>query len=175
MTNRDNEISSIFEIGKAYDMAKKDLKAEHWVVIGLRTQINGESKLLYKYDLPVKMKERWGWVIEWRRSKLNCMYPKSGVRAYYSFYYRVKDVEMKEYDDCIKSLIALKAKITLQENNIKKYLEAHKNELFFDPENDEQLIRIKKRLEIAKIKVENTTQRLNDIIKNKNVNLQNFN
>lgn len=162
-----SEISSFFKYGSAYDMAMKDLKAEHWVVIALRTKINGESKLLYKYDIPVKMRERWDWVIEWRRSKLNCIYPKSGVRAYYSFYYRVENEEMKEYNDCINSLIALKAKITLQENNIKKYLEAHKNELFFDPENDEQLIRIKKRLDIAKIKVENTTQRLNDIIKNK--------
>ena len=95
------------EYSKAYDMAKKDLKAEHWVVIALRTKINGESKLLYKYDIPVKMRERWDWVIEWRRSKLNCIYPKSGVRADYSFYYRVENEEMKEYNDCINSLIAL--------------------------------------------------------------------
>lgn len=155
------------EYSKAYNMAKKDLKAEHWVVIALRTKINGESKLLYKYDIPVKMRERWDWVIEWRRSKLNCMYPKSGVRAYYSFYYRVENEEMKEYNDCINSLIALKAKITLQENNIKKYLDAHKNELFFDPENDEQLIRIKKRLDIAKMKVQNTQIKLNDIVQKK--------
>lgn len=162
-----SEISSFFEYGKAYEMAMNDLKAEHWVFITLETKINHERKILYQYDIPVKMNERWGWVIEWRRSKLNCMYPKNGVRAYYSFYYRVKDVEMKEYNDCIKSLIALKAKITLQENNIKKYLEAHKNELFFDPENDEQLIRIKKRLEIAKIKVQNAQIKLNDIIQKK--------
>lgn len=170
-----SEISSFFKYGKAYDMAMKDLKAEHWVFITLETKINRVKKVLYQYDIPVKMRERWDWVIEWRRSKLNCMYPKSGVRAYYSFYYRVENEEMKEYNDCIKSLIALKAKITLQENNIKKYLEAHKNELFFDPENDEQLIRIKKRLEIAKIKVQNTQIKLNDIVQKKNVNLQNFN
>lgn len=162
-----SEISSFFEYKKASDMAKKDLKAEHWVFITLETKINGIRKILYQYDIPVKMRERWDWVIDWRRSKLNCMYPKSGVRAYYSFYYRVKDVEMKEYNDCIKSLIALKAKITLQENNIKNYLDAHKNELFFDPENDEQLIRIKKRLEIAKIKVQNTQIKLNDIVQKK--------
>lgn len=170
-----SEISSFIKYGKAYDMAMKDLKAEHWVFITLETKINRVRKILYQYDIPVKMRERWDWVIEWRRSKLNCMYPKSGVRAYYSFYFRVENEEMKEYNDCIKSLIALKAKITLQENNIKNYLEAHKNELFFDPENDEQLIRIKKRLDIAKIKVQNTQIKLNDIVQKKNVILQNFN
>lgn len=164
-----SEISSFLEYGKAYKMAMKDLKAEHWVLISLRTKINGEDKLLYQYDIPVKMNERWGWVIEWRRSRLNCMYPKNGVRAYYSFYYRVENEEMKEYNDCIKSLIAFKAKITLQENNIKKYLDAHKNELFFDPENDEKFIRIKRRLENAKRNVENTTQRLNDIVRNREI------
>lgn len=155
-----SEIQGFLEYGKAYNMAMKDLKAEHWVVIALRTKINGESKLLYQYDIPVKMNERWGWVIEWRRSKLNCMYPKNGVRAYYSFYYRVKDVEMKEYNDCIKSLIAYKAKLTLCENNIRKYVELHKNELFFNENNDEKLIKLKAKCEKAKQNILLCTNRL---------------
>lgn len=170
-----NEINEILEYAKARKIAEKELKAERWVVISIILKKNGKRIRLHRYDIPISMLEKYDWVIQWRRAKYICQFPRDFINTEYYYYYKVNNIAVKEYDECIKSLIALKAKITLQENNIKNYLEAHKNELFFDPENDEQLIRIKKRLEIAKIKVQNTQIKLNDIVQKKNVILQNFN
>ncbi|WP_255495441.1 hypothetical protein [Dysgonomonas sp. 521] len=73
----------------AKDLAKAEweLKIEHWVYITfeIRHQ-DGHREILHKIDLPREMADRWRWVIEWRRAKLVCKYPRKQIMIYHCAY-----------------------------------------------------------------------------------------
>lgn len=63
----------------ARDMAKaeKELEIELWVIISFyRTTEQGGKVLLFRYDLPRKVADKYDWVVRWRRARLTCHIPK---------------------------------------------------------------------------------------------------
>ncbi|MDU1906574.1 MAG: hypothetical protein E6772_17545 [Dysgonomonas sp.] len=67
--------------------AEHELKIEHWVYITfeIRHQ-DGHKEVLHKIDLPRDMVDRWQWLIEWRRAKLVCKYPRKRIAVYNCVY-----------------------------------------------------------------------------------------
>ncbi len=75
----------------ARDMAKaeKELEIELWVIISFyRTTEQGGKVLLFRYDLPRKVADKYDWVVRWRRARLTCRYPKGNVTHTYCLYDR---------------------------------------------------------------------------------------
>ena len=155
-----NEINEILEYAKAKKIAEKELKAERWVVISIILKKNGKRIRLHRYDIPISMLEKYDWVIQWRRAKYICQFPRDFINTEYYYYYKVNNIAVKEYDECMKSIVALKAKITLQKNKILQYINTHQNELFFNPNTDEQLIKIKVKLNKAEVNAKAAALRL---------------
>ena len=119
----------------ARDMAKaeKELEIELWVIISFyRTTEQGGKVLLFRYDLPRKVADKYDWVVRWRRAKLTCQYPKGNVTHTYCLYDRHSG-EDYSFGSCLSSLAAAKAQVTRMERRIREYTAWQKqNNLFFD-------------------------------------------
>ena len=78
------------------------------------------------------------------------------------------------YNEDFSILISAKAQVTKVENAIKSYLESKQGDLFFDEDNDENLIKARKKLVEKKANVEAAEKRMiekyNQAIQNKNGN-----
>ena len=80
-------IDNFIQIAKDYAKAEKELDVQRWVFISIeRTDESGTNIRLFSYDLPREVYERRRWVIEWRKSKLVCQYPKGNVSVFHSYY-----------------------------------------------------------------------------------------
>lgn len=67
---------------KAKDLARaeRELQIEHWVYITFEYREDDRSRVvLHKIDMPRRMLDRWRWLVEWRRAKYVCQYPRKGV------------------------------------------------------------------------------------------------
>jgi hypothetical protein len=96
------------------------------------------------------MLERLRWVINWRQAKLQCKYPRSQISAYHHYYDRRTGLETG-YGSLLSKLSAAKAQITKVERAIVAYIEFQSgNNLFFDPETDEMLLKAKRKLKQKK-------------------------
>lgn len=150
------------EFAKAIAKAEKELKLEEYVrIVFYRRTESGESIEIFRYEIPKHFIDRWGWVIQWRRAKLICKYPRGRVYDTFSTYY-LQDEKDWGFTADLKQLVALKGKITLQERNVAKYLASKQGELFFDKENDAMLQKILAKVERAKQNVAEAEQRLAD-------------
>jgi hypothetical protein len=147
-----DNISDMIAFAKERAKAEKEINAERWVVITLCTYINKERIVLHRYDIPTSFLERWNWLIDWRRSALICKYPKQGVRTECCYYYKITGVNVQNFSKCVSSLSALKARITIQEKEIERYIASNKDNLFFNEDSDEVLVRVRKKLQRAKDK-----------------------
>lgn len=147
----------------AKDMAKaeKELKIEQWVIISFyRTTERGEKVPLFKYDLPRKVADKYDWVIQWRRAKLICQFPKGNVTHTYCLYDK-RSGEDYSFGSCLSSLASVKAQVTKMERRIKEYIEWQKqNNLFFNEQTDEMLQKAVTKLKIKKKNVLETETRL---------------
>lgn len=147
----------------AKDMAKaeKELKIEQWVIISFyRTTERGEKVPLFKYDLPRKVADKYGWVIQWRRAKLICQFPKGNVTHTYCLYDK-RSGEDYSFGSCLSSLASVKAQVTKMERRIKEYIEWQKqNNLFFNEQTDEMLQKAVTKLKIKKKNVLETEKLL---------------
>lgn len=147
----------------AKDMAKveKELKIEQWVIISFyRTTERGEKVPLFKYDLPRKVADKYDWVIQWRRAKLICQFPKGNVTHTYCLYDK-RSGEDYSFGSCLSSLASIKAQVTKMERRIKEYIEWQKqNNLFFNEQTDEMLNKAVTKLKIKKKNVQETETRL---------------
>ncbi len=146
----------VFEYFKMQAKAEKELEVERWAVTTIESKKHG---VLYRYDLPVHLYERWEWVIRWREAKLICQYPKDNIRRYYCPYYKRKGVYMG-YSEDISTLVAAKAQVTKTENAIKQYLDSKQGDLFFDENTDEELRKAKHKLAQKKANVEAAEKRM---------------
>lgn len=153
----------------AKDMAKaeKELKIEQWVVISFyRTTERGDKVPLFRYDLPRQVADRYSWVIQWRRAKLVCQYPKGNVTHYYSLYDK-RSGEDYSFGSCLSSLAAAKAQVTKIERRIKEYIDRQKqNNLFFNEQTDEILQKAINKLKIKKKNVQEAEARLHRKVEN---------
>ena len=146
----------IFEYFKMQAKAEKELEVERWAVITFESKKHG---VLWRYDLPVHLYERWEWVIRWREARLVCQYPKDNIRRYYCPYYKRKGLYMG-YSEDFGTLVAAKAQVTKAKNAIERYLEYKHGDLFFDENTDEELQKAKRKLAQKMADVEAAEQRM---------------
>lgn len=141
--------------------AEKELKIEQWVIISFyRTTERGEKVPLFKYDLSRKIADKYGWIIQWRRAKLICQFPKGNVTHTYCLYDK-RSGEDYSFGSCLSSLASVKAQVTKMERRIKEYIEWQKqNNLFFNEQTDEMLQKAVTKLKIKKKNVLETETRL---------------
>ena len=141
--------------------AEKELKIEPWVTISLgRRLTDGTNEQLYSYDLPREMLERWMWVIRWRLAKMQCKYPRCHISTYYHYYDKRTGLDTG-FGSLLYKLSAAKAQITKVEKAIAGYIEFQSaNNMFFNLETDEMLIKAKRKLETKQQNYEDLIMRI---------------
>jgi len=66
--------------------AERELGIEHWEYITFELRNEDRSReVLHVIDIPRIMLDRWRWLIEWRKAKLVCKYPRKRVQVYHCF------------------------------------------------------------------------------------------
>lgn len=130
--------------------AERELKIEPWVHISFEMKNkDGMREILHAIDIPRSIYERRQWVIDWRRAKLICKYPRGNVLVYHSYYDKRTGLETG-FGTLLGKLSSAKSQVTKTERDIDMYVQYMKNDLFFDPETDEKLLKINGKLERAK-------------------------
>lgn len=140
------------EYAKAMDKAERELSIIPYVTVSICKKVNGKEIVLYRYDLPRESMYRWQWVIDWRKAKFICEDPRSYIYTTI-FYYDKTSGKKYGFGTDLSRLVALKSKITLQENRIKEYIKANQDNMFFDEATDPQLNKIRAKVELAKERV----------------------
>lgn len=147
----------------AKDMAKaeKELKIQQRVIISFyRTTERGDKVTLFQYNLPRQIADTYSWVIQWRRAKLVCQYPKGNISHSYSLYDK-RSGEDYSFGSCLSSLAAAKAQGTKMERTIREHIDWQKqNNLFFSEQTDEMLQTALNKLKIKKKNVQEAEARL---------------
>lgn len=137
----------------AKDLAKaeRELKIEHWVYITFEVRDeNRNREILHKIDLPRDMVDRWLWLIEWRKAKLVCKYPRRKITVYHCAYDKRTGLQTG-FNFLLTKVASAKAQITKVEREIAKYIDyMTQNNLFFDAETDERLLKASAKLEKKK-------------------------
>lgn len=161
-------MSDYFQYAKDRAKAEKDLKIERWVYISIEYKEKLESVRLFTYNLPREVYERRTWVIRWRQSKLQCQHPKQNVVCYFSYYDR-RSGESLEFNSFLSNLISSKAQVTKAERKMREYIEYNRqNNMFFDEDTDEELIKFKAKLEQKKTNVFECEKQLENLITKQN-------
>lgn len=76
-------IDDWMQMAKDLAHAERELQIEHWVYITFEYREDDRSRVvLHKIDMPRRMFDRWQWLVEWRRAKYVCQYPRKGVQVY---------------------------------------------------------------------------------------------
>lgn len=137
----------------AKDLAKaeRELKIEHWVYITFEIRDeNRNREILHKIDLPREMVDRWQWLIEWRRAKLVCKYPRKKITVYHCAYDKQTGLQTG-FNFLLSKVASAKAQITKVERVIAQYIQDEtQNNLFFDESTDERLLKANAKLEKKK-------------------------
>ena len=145
-------IEDFMQYAKDLAKAERELKIEHWVYITIevRNPKDRSREILYIYDLPRAMLERWQWVLDWRKAKFVCKYPRKHIFVYHSYYDKRTGLQT-EFNYILGKVSSAKAQITKLERNIAKCVKYRtQNDLFFNPETDEQLLKAYAKLQQKK-------------------------
>lgn len=136
---------------KDFARAERELKIEHWVYVTFEIRHEDRSReVLHIIDIPRDILDRWRWLIEWRKAKLICKYPKKRVQVYHCFYDKRTGLQMGT-NFILSKVTSAKAQITKVERAIAQYIDYRKNnDLFFNMETDEQLLKAYNKLEQKK-------------------------
>ena len=158
------------ELAKAAAKAERELNVKAYAVICICKKVDGKEVVLHRYELRRESLQRWAWVINWRRAKCICEDPRANIYETYYHYDKTSGENYYHYDKTsgenygfgsdLAQLVALKGRITLQENRIREYIEANKGSLFFDEATDPQLLKVRAKLERAKENVAQAEARL---------------
>lgn len=153
-----------FQMAKDYAKAEKELKIEKWVEVTLYYGYAEKQVSLYHYNLPREMYFRYQWVIRWRMAKLQCQYPKQIISTCLYFYDK-RSGESLEVSSCLSKLISAKAQITKAERRMNEYIEYNrKNNMFFDENTDEELVKFRNKLERKKTECAECEKRLEQLV-----------
>lgn len=146
--------------------AERELKIEHWVYITFEArQEDGKREILHTIDIPREMLDRWRWVIEWRRAKLVCTYPRKHIWVYHCAYDKRTGLHTG-FNFLLGKVAAAKAQITKVERDIARYIDYKKhNDLFFNADTDEQLLKAYGKLEQKQTNYQNIYTMLQQEIK----------
>lgn len=163
---KQESVSDFYQYAKDLAKAERELNIEKWVQITI--EYKDESKLepvrLFKYDLPREVYERRMWVIRWRLARFQCQYPKQYVQCYFGYYDR-RSGESLEFNSCLSKLISAKAQVTKAERMMREYIEHNRqNNLFFDENTDDELVKFKTKLERKKKECAECEKRLEKLV-----------
>lgn len=156
-------IDDFIQLAKDYAKAERELGVQHWVFISIEhTDGNGNYERLFSYDLPREVYERRRWVVEWRRAKLVCQYPKGNVTCY-SHYYDKRLGKDKRLNEDLRRLAAAKAQVTKARRKIEEYVAWNRaNNLFFDEHTNEALHEARRKLAAKEAAVQAAEGRLRE-------------
>lgn len=142
------KIDDFMALAKYYAQAEKELEVQSWVYISIEYTDSSRNVIrLFSYDLPREVYERREWVIEWRKARLICQYPKAGIQCYSSYYDKRLGNNPKLTAD-LRTLVGAKAQVTKVRRRIEEYVAYHKeNDIFFDESTDSDLIVARQKLE----------------------------
>lgn len=167
---KQESVSDFYQYAKDLAKAEKDLKVEQWVEVTLYYGYADKQVSLYHYNLPREMYFRYQWVIRWRMAKLQCQYPKQiiGISLYH---YDKRSGESMELNSCLSKLISAKAQITKAERKMNEYIEHNRqNNMFFDEESDEELVKFREKLERKKTECAECEKRLELLVERRRSN-----
>lgn len=161
---KQESMDDLFQMAKDLAKAERELKIEQWVEVTIYYGYAEKQVSLYHYNLPREMYLRYQWVIRWRMAKLQCQHPRNDV--YTSFYYYDKrSGESLEVSSCLSKLISAKAQITKAERRMNEYIEYNrKNNMFFDENTDEELVKFRNKLERKKTECAECEKRLEQLV-----------
>lgn len=167
---KQESMDDLFQMAKDLAKAERELKIENWVQISICYGHGHQSVILYTYDLPREVYERRMWVIRWRVARLQCQHPRNDV--YTSFYYYDKrSGESLEVSSCLSKLISAKAKVSKAEKMMREYIEYNRqNNLFFDGDTDEELVKFREKLERKKLECAECEKRLELLVERRRNN-----
>ena len=140
-------IDDFMQLAKYYAKAEKELGVQHWVFISIElTDGNCNYVRLFSYDLPREVYERRRWVIEWRKSRFVCQYPKGNVGCYFSYYDKRLGKDIRLNED-LRRLISAKAQVTKIQRMIDEYVAYNRvHNLFFEESTDADLLKAREKL-----------------------------
>lgn len=155
------KIDDFFQLAKDYAKAEQELEVQWWVFISIeRTDSSGNKIRLFSYDLPRDVYERRKWIIEWRKAKLTCQYPKDNVSVFFSYYEKRLGNDIRLTED-LRSLISAKAQVTKIQRKIEEYVTyMRENNMFFDEDADPELQKARQKLQRKVDGVKMAEQRL---------------
>lgn len=157
-------MSDFYQYANDLAKAEKELKVEQWVEVTLYYGYADKQVSLYHYNLPSEMYSRYQWVIRWRMAKLQCQYPKQ-IICISLYHYDKRSGESMELNSCLSKLISAKAQVTKAERMMKNYIEHNRqNNLFFDENTDDELVKFKAKLERKKIECAECEKRLEKLV-----------
>lgn len=146
------------ENNRLYDKAQKELNIQPYCEVTItRKKADGELEVLYTYDLPREMVWKYNWVLEWRKARFVCKYPKDHVDLRFHFYDKSSGLDIG-YQTLLSQQIAAKALITKYRNLKTRYVEEKEKELFFDPETDYILDKIDSKIRRAEQKFDEISE-----------------
>ena len=145
--HKQENISDWMDEAKAIAKAERELGIEKWVILSIEYQTKDYRRVvLFQYDLPREIYEKYRWVVRWRQARCQCSHPRETVQLYHS-YYDKKTGLRTDFNSCLSRLAASKAQITIAKNREQKYFSWQKqNNLFFDEATDEQLVKFREKL-----------------------------
>lgn len=150
MASKQESLHDYYEMAREIAKVERELKIERWVKIIIEYKSNGIYHRLYSYDMPVWQYEKWEWVVRWRKAKLQCQFPKEFVQLSFDYYKKVMGANIGMQKE-LNSFIAAKAQVTKQERIIAAYVADQKtNNFFFKEETDEQLLKVRNKLQTKK-------------------------
>lgn len=159
-----------FQMDKDLAKAERELKIEQWVEVTIYYGYAEKQVSLYHYNLPREMYLRYQWVIRWRMAKLQCQYPKQIVSTSLYFYDK-RSGESMEVSGCLRKLISAKAKVSKAEKMMREYIEYNRqNNLFFDENTDEELVKFREKLERKKLECAECEKRLELLVERRRNN-----
>jgi len=139
------------QYAKEFAKAERELSIEHWVYITFEVRHEDRHReVLHKIDIPQYMVDRWQWLVEWRRAKLVCKHPRKKIWVYHCYYDKRTGLQTG-FNFLLTKVASAKAQITKVERVINKYMDYEtQNNLFFDADTDEKLLKAYEKLEQKK-------------------------
>ena len=112
-------IDDWMQMAKDLARAERELQIEHWVYITFEYREDDRSRVvLHKIDMPRRMLDRWRWLVEWRRAKYVCQYPRKGVQVYHCYYDKRTGLQTG-FGSLLSCVAAAKAQITKTDEKLR--------------------------------------------------------
>ncbi|HCO68476.1 MAG TPA: hypothetical protein DIT04_12065, partial [Dysgonomonas sp.] len=145
--HKQENMNNWMEEAKAIAKAERELGIEKWVIISIEYQTKDYCRVvLFQYDLPRELYEKYRWVVRWRQARCQCSHPRDTIQLYHSYYDKRTRLRT-DFNSCLTRLAASKAQITIAKNREQKYLIWQKqNNLFFDENTGEELVKFREKL-----------------------------